>query len=146
MTGSYLLDVNLLLALCDPRHVHHECAHRWFHGIGKQEWATCPITENGFIRIASQPRYPNSPGGVAVVKAVLREFCSSPRHVFWPDAITLMDGRLFPEGFLLRSSQITDVYLLALAVSNKGKLATIDTAIPAAAVMGGRKSLELIPV
>jgi uncharacterized protein len=143
---AYLLDVNLLLALCDPRHVHHECAHRWFHATKGQAWATCPITENGFIRVASQPRYPNSPGGPSAVRALLKEFCDSPRHVFWPDAITLLDRELFNGHFLLSSGQITDVYLLALAVSNSGKLATLDSGFPAAAVVGGHDALKLIPV
>ncbi|MDO9124550.1 MAG: VapC toxin family PIN domain ribonuclease, partial [Deltaproteobacteria bacterium] len=59
---TYLLDVNLLLALSDPMHIHHELAHRWFAEKGHQAWATCPLTENGFIRIASHPNYPNRPG------------------------------------------------------------------------------------
>jgi toxin-antitoxin system PIN domain toxin len=144
MTTTFLLDVNLLLALCDPRHVHHESAHRWFHAVARQAWATCPIVENGFIRIASQPRYPNSPGGPAAVQALLKEFCRSPRHVFWPDAITLLDDQRFNRDLLLSPGQITDVYLLALAVFNGGKLATLDSAIPSASVAGGHDALELI--
>jgi uncharacterized protein len=141
---TYLLDVNVLLALCDPRHVHHETAHRWFQFTGRHGWATCPLTENGFIRIASQPRYPNSPGGPGAVGAVLRKFCVGPAHVFWPDDVSLLDGQRFEWSRLLSHAHITDVYLLALAVHHKGKLATFDTAIPAGAVAGGAEAVERI--
>ena len=141
---TYLLDVNVLLALCDPRHVHHESAHRWFQSTGRHAWATCPLTENGFIRIASQPRYPNSPGGPGAVGAVLRKFCASPAHVFWPDGVSLLDNQRIDWDRLLSHAHITDVYLLALAVNHKGKLATLDTAIPATAVAGGAEALEQI--
>ncbi len=60
----YLLDINLLLALTDPMHVHHELSHQWFAKKGRKGWATCPLTENGFVRIASHPKYPNRPGDV----------------------------------------------------------------------------------
>lgn len=140
----FLLDVNVLLALCDPRHVHHEAAHRWFQATGRHAWATCPLTENGFIRIASQPRYPNSPGGPGVVGAVLRKFCASPAHVFWPDSVSLLDSQRIERERLLSHDHITDVYLLALAVHHKGKLATFDAAIPAMAVAGGMKALERV--
>ena len=141
----HLLDVNLLLALCDPRHVQHDAAHRWFGATGRRGWATCPIVENGFVRIASQPRYPNSPGGPALVTELLRKFCRHPRHVFWPDAISLLDRELFVSGSSLSSRQITDAYLLALAVRHGGRLATFDQGIPAAAVTGGTGAVELIP-
>jgi uncharacterized protein len=141
---TYLLDVNVLLALCDPRHVHHEAAHRWFRSAGQHAWATCPLTENAFIRIASQPRYPNSPGGPGAVGAILGKFCASPAHVFWPDGVSLLDSQLIDWGRLLSSAHITDIYLLALAVHHKGKLATLDTAIPATAVAGGAEALERV--
>jgi len=144
MTVTHLLDVNLLLALCDPRHVHHEAAHRWFKSVGGRSWATCPFTENGFVRIASQPRYPNRPGGVAVVTALLKCFCNQPKHVFWPDTITIREDRVFNANHVLTSGQLTDVYLLALAVRQNGRLATLDGGIPADAVSGGRPALTVI--
>jgi hypothetical protein len=67
---TYLLDINLLLALSDPMHIHHETAHGWFAEKGHQAWATCPLTENGFIRIASHPNYPNRPGDVTAVHGI----------------------------------------------------------------------------
>ncbi|MBT8366554.1 MAG: VapC toxin family PIN domain ribonuclease, partial [Deltaproteobacteria bacterium] len=74
----HLLDINLLLALTDPMHVHHEPSHQWFAEKGQKAWATCPLTENGFVRIASHPNYPNRPGDVPAVFLILRQICESP--------------------------------------------------------------------
>ena len=139
-----LLDVNLLLALCDSCHVHHELAHEWFAAKGQLAWATCPITENGFIRIASQPSYPNSPGGTSCVANLLRRFCRGRGHHFWPDAVSLMDETLFKFSLTPSPNQTTDVYLLGLAVKNRGKLATLDGSIPTAVVTGGERALEVV--
>ncbi|OGV65148.1 MAG: DNA-binding protein [Lentisphaerae bacterium RIFOXYB12_FULL_65_16] len=141
----YLLDVNVLLALCDSRHVHHENAHAWFATARKRGWATCPLTENAFVRIASQPKYPSNPGSPSVVAAILRQFCTDTAHCFWPDQITVLDFGLIDLKSVLSPAQLTDVYLLALAVRNKGKLATFDGGIPAPAVTGGASALERIP-
>lgn len=142
MTG-YLLDVNVLIALSDPMHVHHESAHRWFSKNGRRAWATCPITENGFVRIASHPNYPNRPGDAAAVLVILRKLCRAPGHRFWPDDISLRD--ILDSVAVLPHSLITDAYLLGLAVYRQGKLATFDRRIPAHAVQGGSEALELIP-
>jgi hypothetical protein len=139
---TYLLDVNLLLALTDPMHIHHESAHRWFVEKGQQAWATCPLTENGFIRIASHPNYPNRPGDVAAVLAIFRQLRETPGHHFWPDDVSLL--QILESDLIITHAQITDVYLLGLAVHKKGKLATLDQRIPVEAVGGGRKALELI--
>lgn len=139
---TYLLDVNLLLALSDPMHVHHDLAHSWFSRVGRISWATCPITENGFVRIAGHPQYPNRPGNAGVVLALLRQFCSAGGHEFWVEDLTLRD--LLPQDVILIHSQVTDIYLLGLAVRNGGKLATLDQHIPVEAVKGGSAALELI--
>lgn len=139
---THLLDVNLLLALSDPMHIHHQSAHRWFAERGRVAWATCPLTENGFIRIASHPLYPNRPGDVMAVRAILGRLCEAPGHQFWPEDISILQI-LQPEA-IITHVQITDVYLLGLAVHRKGKLATLDQRIPADAVRGGRKALELL--
>jgi uncharacterized protein len=139
---TYLLDVNLLLALTDPMHIHHESAHHWFVEKGQQAWATCPLTENGFIRIASHPNYPNRPGDVAAVLAIFRQLREAPGHRFWPDDISIL--QILESDLIVTHAQITDVYLLGLAVHKRGKLATLDQRIPVAAVRGGRKALELI--
>ena len=138
----YLLDINLLLALMDPMHVHHEPSHQWFAENGQQAWATCPITENGFIRIAGHPNYPNRPGDITAVFSILRQLCEAAGHHFWPEDLSILDI-LRPDS-IISHNQITDVYLLGLAVHNKGKLATLDRRIPAEVLRGGRQALELI--
>jgi toxin-antitoxin system PIN domain toxin len=138
----YLLDVNLLLALSDPMHVHHEVGHRWFGRVGRHAWATCPLTENGFVRIASHPRYPNRPGDVAIVLAILRRFCAVEGHHFWAEDASLRD--LLLPGAIVTHAHITDIYLLGLAVHKGGKLATLDHHIPTTAVQDGIDALELI--
>lgn len=139
----YLLDVNVLLALSDPMHVHHDAAHAWFAASGRAAWATCPITENGFVRVASHPQYPNRPGDAQAALAVLRQFCALDGHTFWPDDVSLRDvvGRAVG----ITHGQITDVYLLGLAARRGGKLATFDRRLAASAVRGGVDALEPIP-
>ena len=139
---TYLLDVNLLLALTDPMHIHHESAHTWFVQKGQQAWATCPLTENGFIRSASHPNYPNRPRDVAAVLAIFRQLREAPGHHFWPDDVSIL--QILESDLIITHAQITDVYLLGLAVHKRGKLATLDQRIPVDAVRGGRKALELI--
>ncbi len=139
---TYLLDINLLLALTDPMHVHHEPAHRWFGERAYHAWATCPITENGFIRIASHPKYPNRPGDVSIALAILRQFCAAQGHQFWADDISIRD--LLDPGYVITHAQVTDLFLLGLAVHKGGKLATLDQRIPVTAVPGGCEALELI--
>ncbi len=139
-----LLDVNVLLALCDPHHVHHEPAQQWFAAEGRRGWATCPITENGFVRIASQPSYPSSPGDATVVRRLLAEFCRAGRHVFWPADVTWRDPQLFPPEVVVTPGQLTDVYLLGLAVHHRGRLITFDRRIPLAAVRGGAQAVRIL--
>ena len=142
MTTPYLLDVSLLLALTDPMHIHNNIAHRWFGATGQAAWATSPLTENGFVRVASHPSYPNRPGDVPVVLAILRELCTATGHLFWSDDISIRD--VLDPNVLLTHAQITDAYLLGLAVHNGGKLATLDRHLPVTAVLGGDTALELI--
>lgn len=139
---THLLDVNLLLALSDPMHIHHQSAHRWFAEKGQRAWATCPLTENGFIRIASHPNYPNRPGDVTAVRGILQQLCEAPGHHFWSEDISIL--QILQSDTIITHVQITDIYLLGLAVHKRGKLATLGQRIPADAVRGGRKALELI--
>ncbi|MEO7145614.1 MAG: TA system VapC family ribonuclease toxin [Bryobacteraceae bacterium] len=133
----FLLDVNVLVALLDPAHPNHEDAHGWFGAHGRRGWATCPLTIAGCVRVLSNPAYPTVNATPADVIDRLRIFCGSSHHEFWPDAISLLDERLFRPGMLQGHRQITDVCLLALAIRNKAKLATFDTTIPLKAVRGG---------
>jgi toxin-antitoxin system PIN domain toxin len=138
----YLCDINLLLALTDPMHVHHDPAHQWFAENGQHSWATCPLTENGFIRIASHPNYPNRPGDVPAVFSILHQLCEATGHHFWPEDLSILE--ILTSNTLITHAQITDVYLLSLAVHNKGKLATLDRRIPVEVIHDGRQALELI--
>lgn len=140
-----LLDVNVLIALVDPRHVHHDACHEWFAARGDQPWATCAITQNAVLRILGHPRYPNSPGSPAVVSAVLRELVAHPLHRFWDAAPSLLSHLPVETGQLLDSGQITDVYLLALAVHHHGVLATLDTRLNPRSVRNGPEALETLP-
>lgn len=141
---TYLLDVNVLIALSDAAHVQHELAHDWFAAQGQNAWATCPITQNGLLRIVGHARYPNSPGTPAAVTATLASLCALPGHVFWPDDISLMDAKYIDPSRLLSSSQVTDSYLLALASAHDGQLATFDRKLVPDAVRAGAKALCLI--
>jgi toxin-antitoxin system PIN domain toxin len=140
----YLLDVNVLIALIDPAHVQHDRAHEWFAATGKHAWATCPLTENGVLRIVGSARYPNSPGTPAAVAELFAKLCALPGHEFWPDGITLLDSQRIDSARLLDSGQVTDTYLLALATAHSGKLATFDRHLVTDAVIGGAEALHLI--
>ena len=140
-----LLDVNVLIALFDPAHVHHEAAHAWFEVNGKSRWATCALTENAFVRVLSNPAYPGRGTTMADAVSRLRTFCSAQQHVFWPDSVSLLDRRRVRWNHVQGHRQITDVYLLALVVSHQGRLATFDSAISLRAVEGAKaQNLEVI--
>lgn len=146
MTRIALLDVNVLVALFDPDHVHHEAAHQWLGENRREGWATCPITENGLVRILSNPAYGASPETRGAIVRRLGEFCASGGHVFWADEISLCDKTLFRWTASVSHRNLTDVYLLGLARSRAGRLATFDRHIPVAAVIGAdRGTLEVIP-
>ncbi|MGD9902863.1 MAG: TA system VapC family ribonuclease toxin [Vicinamibacterales bacterium] len=131
----HLLDVNVLVALFDADHVHHEAAHDWFADHRADGWATCPSTESGFARVVSHPAYGS---GLRVAEAAdhLRRFRASGHHVFWADGTTLSDTALFRLERLHGHREVSDVCLLGLAVSMGGRLATFDRAIPVNAVHG----------
>lgn len=140
----FLLDVNVLIALVDPLHIQHEAAHAWFADSGSKGFATCPLTENGLVRIVGHPRYPNSPGPPSVVLPSLQAIRSLPGHAFWADSISITDARHLLAGGLSSHGRVTDAYLLALARANQGRLATLDGKLAAEVVPEGRAHLELI--
>jgi toxin-antitoxin system PIN domain toxin len=124
---TYLLDINVLVGLFDGSHVNHEAAHAWFGRRGRRSWTTCPITENGCIRVLSNPDYPSVQATPREVKARLARMCAQPGHEFWPDDISLLAAR--DDNVWVRltgSQQLTDFYLAALALHHKGRLATFD--------------------
>jgi toxin-antitoxin system PIN domain toxin len=141
---TFLLDVNVLISLIDGLHVHHDPAHRWFHAIGRKQWATCPFTENAVLRIVGSPAYFNSPGTPAVVSEILTALCALPGHVFWHDDLSLMDCPVVDPSRFLHSAQLSDTYLLALAVTHGGQLATFDRRLVVNAVRDGANGLHVI--
>jgi predicted nucleic acid-binding protein len=99
-----LPDINVLLAMTDPAHVHHEAASQWFADASLRGWATCPLTENGFVRILSTPTYPGIRLRVADALALLETLLqnhAAPHH-FWSDSISLRDRALFDPDAILR--------------------------------------------
>ena len=128
MTRSYLLDVNVLVALFDPNHIHHEPAHQWFAEHRASGWATCPLTENGVVRVLSNPAYSSGAERPQDVARRLAAFRASGHHVFWPDDISICDTAVF--GLTAGHRQLTDAYLLGLATARDGRLATFDRTVP----------------
>ena len=133
-----LLDVNVLIALLDSDHSLHARATQWFAQHGPAGWASCPITQNGCVRIMSHPGYPN-PLPAAVVMERLVEATSAEVHEFWPDDISLLDVRLIDFARIHGPRQLTDVYLLALALRHRGQFVTFDGTVPLQAVRNADK-------
>jgi toxin-antitoxin system PIN domain toxin len=136
-----LLDVNVLVALFQPEHVHHDLAHDWFAEHRQDGWATCPITEAGLVRLLANPRF--HPGGIGVATVVdrLRRLQADRAHEWWEANISLADPTLFKPTSIRGHRQVTDVYLAGLAHSRGGKLVTFDGAVLWSAVAGARPSL-----
>jgi uncharacterized protein len=128
-----LLDVNVLIALLDSDHASHDSAINWFAKHAREGWASCPITQNGCIRIMTNPGYPN-PLPVQAVIERLAGACHQDIHEFWPDEVSLLDSAVVDSTRIHGPRHLTDIYLLALAVKRGGRLVTFDTAIPLAAV------------
>ncbi len=146
MSRVALLDANVLVALFDPDHVHHEAAHRWFAKSRESGWATCPLTENGVVRILSNPAYSGTTETPESVLRRLKSFCASGKHTFWEDAVSIRDERVFKRPLPISHRQLTDAYLLGLAKLSAGRLASFDRHIPLGAVVGaGSDHFELIP-
>ena len=130
-----LLDINVLIALHDRDHVHHQRAALWFEAHVTHGWASCPLTQNGCLRIMSQPGY-SSPQPLATLVQMLQSSTASSVHQMWADDISLLDATRFHHAHIHSHSQLTDLYLLALAVKNGGRLVSFDQRIPLSAVHG----------
>lgn len=142
----FLPDVNLLLALLDPLHVHHDAAHRWYRRNMPFQMLLAPHVENGVIRVASQPKYPNCLGTSRKVREILQEFVSRTKAEACGQEVSLLDDRVLLKPDSLTPPRVSDLYLLALAAANEARFATFDHRIPAEAIKGGPEALEVIPV
>jgi predicted nucleic acid-binding protein len=141
----YLPDINTILALLDQRHVHHQDAHHWLGRNSSADFLICPHVENGVIRIASQPRYPNCLGTTGAARAALIQFVAEMRMERCPMDTSLLDDKILLKPSLLTPSGVADLYLLAVAATNGAKLATFDKRIQPSAIQGGKAAIELIP-
>ena len=140
-----LLDVNVLIALPDRDHEHHGVARHWLEDNMAHGWATCPITQNGCLRIMSQPGYPHSLP-VASVAELLTEMTDTEHHEFWPDATSLLTPGIIDWRHIGGPKQITDLYLLALAARNKGRFVTFDKRVVKGAIpVAGDGTCHVIP-
>ena len=140
-----LLDINVLIALMDPDHAFHDRAHSWW-AVRPRAWASCPLTENGVIRIMASIAYSAAaPFTVAEIAARLAQFARQTDHDFWGDSLSLRDARLFDHARILSSRHLTDLYLVALAVEHDGRLVTFDRHVPLGAVPSAQdRHLEII--
>ena len=144
MSGC-LLDVNVLIALIDPTHVHHDRAHDWFADAGSRDWLSCPTTQNGAIRVVSNPRYSNAQPTPESAILSLRSLAAVGSHRFVSDDVSLLDAATIDPTALITSSEVTDTYLLALARRHDSRLATFDRRMATAAVTGGDAVVLHIP-
>ena len=133
-----LLDVNVLVALLDAGHLHHAVATQWLATNSKRGWASCPLTQNGCLRILSLPSYPNAQP-TAIVADRLKAATADASHAFWPATLSLLADDVLRWDRVLTSRQITDTYLLALAASQGGRLVTFDRGISIEAVPSATK-------
>jgi hypothetical protein len=138
-----LLDVNAIIALVDSDHVGHESIQNWFRTHHRDGWATCPLTENGMVRVLSQAAYPSgqrSPSEVIeILNALKRAFKDS--YQFWPDDLSITDESAFQSALIAGTRQVTDVYLLGLAARHNGMLVSFDRSLAWQAIVGGSQRL-----
>ena len=139
-----LLDVNVLIALLDQAHPHHGTATAWLQANIKTGWASCPITQNGAVRILGHPSYPGGHGDCSLVARTLSSLCDLSGHIFWPDDLDLLNSPHILSDNLPKSKHLTDTYLLALAVAHGGVMATLDRKLSTLAVTGGATGLHVI--
>jgi toxin-antitoxin system PIN domain toxin len=142
---SALLDINILTALLWPTHEHHEVAHRWFASRAGARWATCSLTQLGFVRIVSNPAFSRDALSPVEAVALLAENLVRPRHEFWADKLQVPNAVKGLEAGLQGYRQLTDAYLLVLAHRRKGLLATFDRGLRTLAGNAFVDSLEIVP-
>jgi toxin-antitoxin system PIN domain toxin len=140
-----LLDINILTALLWPAHEHHEGAHRWFRDRADAPWATCPLTQLGFVRIISNPAFSRDALSPVEALALLGENLRHPAHEFWSDSLQVPAAVKEAESRLQGYRQLTDAYLLALAHRRKGVLATFDRGLRTIAGSSFADALEIVP-
>jgi len=124
-----LPDVNVLVALVWPNHVHHERVHEWLGKHRNQPWATCPLTQSGFVRVSSNRQVTPAAKSPREALALLEMMVAHPRHRFLTDDVSIADRRWIGAEKLITYRQVTDAHLLALALKNRAQLLTLDRTI-----------------
>ena len=125
MTAA-LPDVNVLVALAWPNHIHHEAAHAWFSDAQADGWATCAMTQSGFVRVSSNPRLTPEARRPREAVELLRRIVALPHHVFWDDATSFTSSEHVAVDRLTGHLQVSDAHVLAVALAHGGSLATFD--------------------
>ena len=143
---AFLVDTNVLVALLWPSHTQHDLAAKWFKRHRARGWATCPLTEAGFIRIVSNPAFSRDAVTPLEASSLLAANTSAADHVFWPDDLPFADASAFAGARLVGHQQVTDAYLLGLAIHRGGVLASLDARIASlvASKSADGKALEVI--
>lgn len=139
-----LLDVNVLISLIDEQHINHRRAQTWLLDSPEVQWLSCPITQNGVVRIVSSPSY-STKWSMRHVQRSLRLLMEATDHQFVADDISLLDDRHIQLDRLVSPKQITDTYLLALAARHGATFATLDARIATDAVLSPDAEIFLIP-
>jgi len=130
VTAASLLDVNVLVALAWPNHVHHGAARAWFAASSAEGWATCPLTQTGFVRISSHARITPDARTPRQAIELLRRLTALPGHVFWEDDVSIARPDPLDPDRIVGHRQVTDAHLLALALRRAGRLVTFDRGVP----------------
>ena len=142
-----LLDVNVLVALAWPNHVHHIQAHKWFSARIPRGWATCSIVELGFVRVSSNARAVPAAVSPQEAAALLQRITALPGHQFWADDIRFAEAPEVARSRVIGHQQVTDSHLVGLAIRHGGRLATFDAGVRAlvAAGLSAESSVEVVP-
>ena len=146
MAVTALLDVNVLIALAWPNHVHHAAATAWFQERRDDGWATCALTEAGFLRVSCNPSVVDQTVAPLDAIEILTNLRRLGTHTFWPLNRSVVELPRAIGARLHGYRQITDAVLLAAAIHQGGQLATLDVGLQRLAAASQRSAIAVIPV
>ncbi len=146
MKAGFLLDVNVLIAMAWPSHRDHQKVHEWLARHAREGWATCPLTQTSFVRILSNPAFSADALTPTDALTLLQANLAHPAHRFWADAVSLIDSLEPFAQKLTGHQQVTDAYLLGLAIHKKGKLVTMDRGVRTLLAEKGPERDFVVPI
>jgi toxin-antitoxin system PIN domain toxin len=129
MSRNNLLDLNVLVALIEPDHVHHQKAQGWFNSSRKGVFSLCPLTEAGFLRVTANPGFRPGPRTMPQAIAILQAFKGHPDHLYLSIEKSWVEVTAGFARRIVGHQQVTDAYLLGLAIRENGVLVTFDKGI-----------------